>query len=69
MQKKKLMFDISNNLPAGTGTVTFFLCAVTPDPLHKTHGTLMISLLPPHCLHVDLIINGPVFMVSYKYWE
>ncbi|PRD20750.1 UNVERIFIED_CONTAM: hypothetical protein NCL1_53734 [Trichonephila clavipes] len=46
--------------PAGTGTVTFFRCAVVPLPSQVRHGSLTIVFVPRQRLHVDFIMKGPV---------
>lgn len=50
--------------PAGTGTVTFFLCTVEPLPSHSKHGLGIYILVPRHLLHVVLMMKGPVLTVS-----
>lgn len=51
-------------LPAGTGTITFFLCIVVPEARQLIQGTVTMTRIPLHCLQVVLITNGPVFTVS-----
>jgi len=50
---------MTNVLPAGTGTVTFFRCTVLPFPWHSVHGNLMYILVPWQYRHVDRMTNGP----------
>jgi len=50
---------MTNFLPAGTGTVTFFRCTVLPFPSHSVQGNLMYILVPWQYRHVDRMTNGP----------
>ncbi len=52
--------------PAGTGTITLFLCLVWPVPRQELQGVDMTVPLPPQRRHVERITNGPVFTVSYR---
>lgn len=52
--------------PAGTGTITVFLCLVCPVPWQVWQGLEMTVPLPPQRRHVERITNGPVFIVSYR---
>lgn len=51
-------------IPAGTGTVTFFLCTVEPFPWHSTHLCFIYILDPSQYRQVDLIMKGPLVTVS-----
>ena len=53
-----------NYKPAGTGTVIFLRWTVEPFPSQFWHGCEMCIRDPIHRLQVDLMMNGPVLIVS-----
>lgn len=61
----QIKYNHYSKIPAGTGTVIFFLWTVVPLPSQTEQGFLMRTLVPWQRRHVDFIRKGPVVMDSY----